>query len=210
MKKIYGKNDDEILQIIENIKGNPEFGEFILTYARVSGSKGTKFLSLLPGDFVYSQSSAFNEYLYLRREFATMYPMFEGNLSLHDFTQENKASPPPPGQPPVSVEVIQSLLNLIEKYILVLKDEPCQALVDEGNDLYRASCYVTAKLRQFKIEIEMVNSTILSHLDNLHAQINEIIQSSNLKTLFPSKPFDFRSYKALLKLRAPKHKNIFD
>lgn len=210
MKKIYDLEDNEILSIIENVKQNPEFGEFILTYARVSGSKGTKFLTLLPDDIEYSKSSIFNEYLHLRKEFATKFSMFEGNLSLHDFTQANKSAPPPPGNPPVSVEVIQSLLNLIEKYIVVLKDEPCQALVDEGYDLYRCACYITAKLRQFRIELDMVNSTVLDSMNSLHSQILEILQSSNLKTIFPNEPFDFRSYSALLKLRAPKHKNIFE
>lgn len=210
MKKIYNSDDEKILSIIENIKENPEFGEFILSYVQLSGSKGTNFLILLPENMEYSKSSKLNEYIHLRKEFATKFSMFEGNLSLHDFTQANLSSPPPPGNPPVSVEVIQNLLNLIEKLIDVLSDQPFQLFADEGRYLYRCACYITAKLRQFSIEIEMVNSTILSKMDELHSQILKILQSSELQSSFPLEPFNFRSYKALLKLRAPKHINIFE
>ncbi|KAK8867078.1 BMP-2-inducible protein kinase [Tritrichomonas musculus] len=210
MSKIYESDEEEVHSIFQIIADNPDFAEFIIFLVRESGTRGAEIIRLLPEELTYSPSSTFNDYLHLRREFSIKFPMFEGNFSLHDFTQEYKSSPPPPGQPPVSVEVIQSLLDLLEKYITVLNNDPCQGALDDGDDLYRVACYITAKLRQFDIEPEFVNSTVISSLDNDHDQVVDALKKYQLSGTFPKDSFDFNNLRAVYKLRAPKHKNIFE
>ena len=207
-KKIYSTDDDETVKsILNSLSDDPFAPEFILSFVRESGSKGTKILTLAT---IKNSNIPLNLYLAERQAFSIAFPMFEGNFSISDFTREHKASPPTPGQsPPVTVPVIRKLLSIFEVFLKIFDKNPSQTLADDVVDLYRASCYVIAKLRQFKIEPETVESLRNSLSDNF-ALVKTALQNARLRTNFPAEEFNFDDYNSLRRLRTPHHKNIYE
>lgn len=208
--KMYSAEQDELIKILETIQQFHFSAEFILSVCQDTGSKGTQILSLLPDDGHYSQSSQVKNYLMLRKTFACRYPMFEGNFSLHDFTQENKINPPPPGQPPVSIEVINDLLIMISELLNAITELPSTSLVADAFFLYNIACYITAKLIQFRIDCDFVRGEVLSKLSYLHGLLIKTIQNYRVKSYFPRVPFDFSNLEAFIRLRPPKHRNVYE
>ncbi|OHT01043.1 CAMK family protein kinase [Tritrichomonas foetus] len=182
---------------------NNTASEFILGFARESGSFGTKIFSHLPA----LSNTPLNNYLELRKSFCNSYPMFEGNFSLFEFTQVHKNSPPPPGNPPVSLDVVKMLQKLLDYFLKAFRSSPSRLLAEDGYDTYQVSSYLIAKLKQFKLQPGFVETTTIPLYKNLHMLILKEFEKSGLNIPFPKEPFNFDDPVILKRLRAPQHKD---
>ena len=179
--------------------------EFILGLARESGSTGTKILMSLPT----LQNTPLENYLEARKTFCISYTMFEGNYSLHEFTEANRSSPPAPGNPPVSVNVVKMLHKILDLFVKAMRSEPSKVLAEDGYDGFQATSYIIAKLKQFKIQVEYINSTIIPFYKNLHGLMLKVYEQFQIGINFPKEPFNFEDPIVIKRLRAPQHKNVF-
>lgn len=185
-----------------------ETSYFILSLARDSGTNGTRLLQQIPA----LPQSSMNDYLESRKNFAVCFPMFEGNFSLYDFTQKNKGkTPPTPGTPPVSVDVAKHLIKDLEQFLKAFADhQNAMVLAEDGYDAFQALSYIIAKLRFFNIQKGFVNSSTIPLYKNLHRRILEAYTRAQLNINFPQEPFNFDDELILKKLRAPKHRDLFE
>lgn len=199
-------NNLSLSAALYQIMSSDAASEYILSLARETGSNGSRILSLIPA----LVKSTFNIYLEQRKIFCIEFNMFEGNFSLYDFTQQNRSNPPPPGNPPVSLEVVKLFSELLNAFLKAFRDRPqSQLLADDGYDAFQAYSYIVAKLKQFKVQIGYVESTVIPMYNNIHKRMLHSYEQSGLPNKFPKEPFNFDDPVILKRLRPPQHKDIF-
>lgn len=191
-----------------NFMSTDDTSYYILGLARESGINGTRILCHIPA----LSPTSMNNYLQQRKQFLINFPMFEGNFSLYDFTQQNKGKPPPtPGTPPCSVDVAIQLLKVLDLFLKAFAEHKgAMILVEDGYDAFQTLSYVIAKLRFFKIQQGFVDSSIIPLYNNLHRRMLDAFTKAQLNMNFPSEPFNFNDEQIVKKLRAPKHRDIYE
>ncbi|KAH0788903.1 CAMK family protein kinase [Histomonas meleagridis] len=183
----------------------PNFTNFILHYSYESGIQGIRVLTSLPALPV----TPLNNYLKERSLFSKRFPMFEGNFSLSEFTKQNKEKPPPVGTPPISLDVVRSLQNLLEVLLKAFYSHPTQILALNGVSLYQASSYVIAKMKQFKVNLSFLETTIIPLNRNQHMLLKKAFEQAAMNVQFPAEPFDYNDPVIIKRLRAPQAKCIY-
>lgn len=148
-------------------------------------------------------SSPVNDFLQARKVFASQYPMFEGNFSLSEFTKNNKANPPPPGSPPVALEVAQELQKVLDSLLKAFRAAPNQVLGEECIGVYQATSYIIAKLKLFKIKTTFLDTITIPVTKNHHSLLKRAFDQSGMKFSFPTEPFNFDDPMIQKRLRAP-------
>lgn len=178
---------------------SPDGSLFLITLIHESGTYATKLLRSLPS----LRSTPLNDYLLQKRDFSAMYPMFEGNFSLNDYTTKNKANLPPPGLPPISLEVVQKLEKTLDALLVALRARPCQILAEEGSRIYQIMSYIIAKLKQFKVNTAFLDTTTIPTSQHYHGLLQRAFQMSGLKVSFPAETFNYDDPETQRKLRPP-------
>lgn len=233
--EIFGvRNDDESEKCVEMISNDPvegwkylisigsdlelsslllristryhDFANFILKYSFESGSKGTRVLANLPA----LPKNNINNFLLSRKEFAIKYPMFEGNFSLAEFTKNNKDNPPPVGEPPVSIGVLWDFGTMLDSLLIALRASPTLILAMNGVSIYQASSYVIAKMKQFRVNLSFLETSIIPLNKNHHTLLKKAFQQAELNIAFPSEPFNYNDPMIIKRLRAPQSRCTFN
>lgn len=219
-KELYEKNPNQLkLTLLKlddlslstalyRFMSNDEISYFILGFVRDSGIKGTRILAHIPA----LSPTPMNNYLERRKQFAINFPMFEGNFSLFDFAQKNKGkTPPTPGTPPISIDVAKHLIKDLESFLSAFADNSkVPVLAEDGYDAFQTLSYIIAKLRFFNIQKGFVNSSIIPLYNNLHRRILDAFNRAQLNINFPLQPFNFDDEIIIKKLRAPKHRDLYE
>jgi hypothetical protein len=117
--------------------------------------------------------------------------MFEGNYSLTEFTRLNRATPHPPGRPPIDLKVVQGLQKLMDALLVAFRTKPSQLLADHAVCLYQISSYVIAKLKQFQITVAFLETTTIPVTKNHHWLLMKVFEQLGMKMQFPAEPFNF-------------------
>lgn len=176
------------------------FVTFIFYLIHRSGERSSKVLSNLPN----FSSQVLNRYAELRKSFAFDFPQFEGNFSLVLFAKKNKSSPPPIGQPPICLDTLNRLMDIIEVSIQLAGDYVDNTYVAESAFFsYQISAYITAKLIMRDCQKEHVIGDRVPMLASYHLKLKECFSTYKSKIPFPDKPFDFNDSTVLRNLRSP-------
>ena len=179
---------------------------FLLSLIHESGIHAVKLLRALPS----VRRTPLNDYLLQRKAFSAMYPMFEGNFSLNDYTTKNRSNLPPPGTPPISAEVVQALGKTMDALLVALKARPCQILAEDSMRMYQIMAYIIAKLKQFKVNTAFLDSTIIPQNRNYHGTLLAAFQMSGLRVNIPPEPFNYDDVETQQRLRPPIGNNKYE
>jgi hypothetical protein len=185
---------------------SPDAPHYILAVVHESGSHAPTLLLRVPPLIL----NPFNDYLMRRKAFAEQYPMFEGNFSLAEFTKQNRASPPPPGTPPLDVKVVQGLQQLLDCLLIAFRREPTPLLAEEARNLYQAAAFIIAKLKLFQFKTGFLDTTTIPITRNHHLLVRKAFDQSGVKVDFPSEPFNFDDQMIQKRLRPPQSNCTYD
>lgn len=211
--KLYESNQDEFARKIFTLddttlsetffdlaKKHPDCGLFILHVSQKCGLRAKKVLNALPA---LPQTQRIHDYLESKRSFIQKYDFFEGNYSLGEFTKAHKSNPPPPGNPPISLDVLEGLQTSMDLIIPAFREKPEKVLLDECLALYQIMAYIIAKLIQFNISKSFVEVKSIPLYKNHHFNLKKAIDNSNFSVNFPEACFNFEDQNIIRRLRPP-------
>ncbi|KAK8864895.1 BMP-2-inducible protein kinase [Tritrichomonas musculus] len=192
-----------------NIMTSGDATEFILKLVRESGIKGSRLLSLIP----VLPESPLNNYIEQRKNFIINFPMFEGNFSLYVFTLINlsKGVQIDPGEPPISVDVANGLIDLSRVYLKSLKlNKSSKVLGDDGKDLFQIFAYIIAKLKIFDVRPDLVDEQIIPSFRHFQKKILKQFSKAGTKPGIYEKEINFDDKEELEKIKPPEHIDIYE
>jgi hypothetical protein len=172
---------------------------FFFALIHASGARAHSIIPFIPS----LHTPQLQALLENHRNFSQHFPQFEGNFALGVFMQENRAHPPPVGQPPVCPEAVKEILSIITSAIAAVRIIQAKDLAEEAFFAYQITAYLLAKLKQFKVNEGYINSTSIPLFTNQHSQLKRAFERFTEKIPFPAEPFDFNNQDFLKRIRPP-------